>query len=91
MEALFIVSVVKYIAKSIVHIRNSITIDRKIYLLEAFPYIVTEARDDPSNEVDISISDIYGNNVSFKKKIVRNRIYLYDFDNVSCGEIKIYK
>jgi hypothetical protein len=67
---------------------NSITIDRKIYLLEAFPYIVTEGIDDPSNEVDISISDIYGNNVSFKKKIVRNRIYLYDFDNVSCGEIK---
>jgi len=68
---------------------NSITIDRKIYLLEAFPYIVTEGIDDPSNEVDISISDIYGNNVSFRKKIVQNGIYLYDFDNVSCGEIKI--
>ena len=68
---------------------NCITIERKVYLLEAFPYIVTEGIDDPSNKVGISISDIYGNNVSFKKKTVRNRIYLYDYDNVSCGEIKI--
>lgn len=67
---------------------NCIKIERKVYLLEAFPYIVTEGIDDP-NEVGVSISDIFGNNVSFKKKIVRNRIYLYDFDNVSCGEIKI--
>lgn len=68
---------------------NCITIERKVYLLEAFPYIVTEGIDDPSSEVGISISDISDNNVSFKKKIVRNRIYLYDFGNVSCGEIKI--
>lgn len=67
---------------------NCITIDKK-YLLEAFPYIVTEGINDPLQEVGILILDIYGQNVGFKKKSVGNRIYLYDFDTVPCGEIKV--
>ena len=67
---------------------NCITIDKKTYLLEAFPYIVTEGINDPLQEVGISICDIDGQNVGFKKKSVGNRIYLYDFDKVPCGEIK---
>lgn len=68
---------------------NCVTIDRKTYLLEAFPYIVTEGIDDPSQEVGINISDISDINVPFKKKIIGNRIYLYDFGIVDCGEIKV--
>lgn len=68
---------------------NCITIDKKTYLLEAFPYIVTEGINDPLQEVGISICDIDGQNVGFKKKSVGNRIYLYDFDTVPCGEIKV--
>lgn len=68
---------------------NCITIDKKIYLLEAFPYIVTEGINDPLQEVGISICDIDGKNVEFKKKSVGKRIYLYDFDTIPCGEIKV--
>lgn len=68
---------------------NCITIDKKTYLLEAFPYVVTEGINDPLQEVGISICDIDGQNVGFKKKSVGNRIYLYDFDTVPCGEIKV--
>lgn len=68
---------------------NCITINKNTYLLEAFPYIVTEGIDNPLQEVGISICDIDGQNVGFKKKSVGNRIYLYDFDKVPCGEIKV--
>ena len=67
---------------------NCITIGRKTYLLDAFPYIVTEGLD-PIQDVDIKIDDICGNKVGFKKKVVGNRIYLFDFDQVSSGEVKI--
>lgn len=68
---------------------NCIAINKKTYLLEAFPYIVTEGINDPLREVGILICDIDGQNVGFKKKSVGKRIYLYDFDTVPCGEIKV--
>ena len=67
---------------------DCLTYNRKVYLTEAFPYIITEGIES-SADVNITITDIDGKNVSYKKKVAGKRIYLYDIEVVSCGEIEI--